>query len=228
MLAHSSLRFFFLTVSVVALAWAVGVTEAIHGPSPLKAGAASSSPSSCTAGVGAPTTTKSCTSSASNGPPSVFGIVQHLPALVALRGGQILEPETLADVQAILLKAGADQKLVCLNFSAHWCGPCKMIAPLVSRVVGVLDAHRGGGRRFSLSRSLSSLNLYSYSLAFVLSTIVNQLHQVKELSEAMTDVVFIKVDVDENPDTAAHYNVSAMVRVGCQTAYSLSRSCSRY
>jgi thioredoxin 1 len=26
----------------------------------------------------------------------------------------------------------------------------------------------------------------------------------------MTDVVFIKVDVDENPDTAAKFNVSAM------------------
>lgn len=36
------------------------------------------------------------------------------------------------------------------------------------------------------------------------------LFQFKELSEAIKDVVFIKVDVDENPDTAAKYNVSAM------------------
>lgn len=34
--------------------------------------------------------------------------------------------------------------------------------------------------------------------------------QFKELSDAMEDVVFIKVDVDDNPDTAAKYNVSAM------------------
>lgn len=32
----------------------------------------------------------------------------------------------------------------------------------------------------------------------------------KELSDAMPDVVFLKVDVDENPDTAAKYSVSAM------------------
>ena len=32
----------------------------------------------------------------------------------------------------------------------------------------------------------------------------------QELSESMEDVVFIKVDVDENQETAAKYNVSAM------------------
>jgi thioredoxin 1 len=32
----------------------------------------------------------------------------------------------------------------------------------------------------------------------------------QELSEAMPDVVFLKVDVDENPETAAKYSVSAM------------------
>jgi thioredoxin 1 len=31
-----------------------------------------------------------------------------------------------------------------------------------------------------------------------------------ELSEQIDDVVFVKVDVDENPDTAAKYSVSAM------------------
>lgn len=30
------------------------------------------------------------------------------------------------------------------------------------------------------------------------------------MSEEMTDVVFLKVDVDENPETAAKYSVSAM------------------
>jgi thioredoxin 1 len=34
--------------------------------------------------------------------------------------------------------------------------------------------------------------------------------QFKEMSENMTNVVFVKIDVDENPDTAARYNVSAM------------------
>ena len=31
-----------------------------------------------------------------------------------------------------------------------------------------------------------------------------------ELSEAFDDVIFVKVDVDENPETAAMYGVSAM------------------
>jgi len=34
--------------------------------------------------------------------------------------------------------------------------------------------------------------------------------QFEELSEDMSDVVFVKVDVDENPETAAKYSVSAM------------------
>jgi thioredoxin 1 len=34
--------------------------------------------------------------------------------------------------------------------------------------------------------------------------------QFKELSEKFPNVAFLKVDVDENPDTAAKYSVSAM------------------
>lgn len=92
---------------------------------------------------------------------SFFGVPKN--ALHQLRGGAVLEPETLNEVEGILVKAGASQQLVVIDFSATWCGPCKMIAPLF-----------------------------------------------KELSEAMPDVVFLKVDVDENPDTAAKYSVSAM------------------
>jgi len=32
----------------------------------------------------------------------------------------------------------------------------------------------------------------------------------EELSENYDNVIFVKVDVDENPDTAAQYSVSAM------------------
>lgn len=32
----------------------------------------------------------------------------------------------------------------------------------------------------------------------------------KELSDSFDNVLFVKIDVDENPDTAAKYNVSAM------------------
>jgi thioredoxin 1 len=34
--------------------------------------------------------------------------------------------------------------------------------------------------------------------------------QFNEMSEDISDVVFLKVDVDENPETAAKFSVSAM------------------
>lgn len=80
-----------------------------------------------------------------------------------VRGGELHEPETLADVEALVLDAAGSGRLVVIDFTASWCGPCKAIAPLY-----------------------------------------------KELSEEYDDVVFLKVDVDENPDTAAKYSVSAM------------------
>jgi thioredoxin 1 len=115
--------------------------DAVQGPAP-----ATKAPSSC----------------AAVDDTTLFGVVQRVPAL-SVRGGQVHEPESLADVDALVLKAGSEGKLVVIDFSATWCGPCKMIAPLF-----------------------------------------------QQLSEAIPGVVFIKIDVDENPDTAAKYNVSAM------------------
>lgn len=34
--------------------------------------------------------------------------------------------------------------------------------------------------------------------------------QFEQLSDTFSDVIFLKVDVDANPDTAAKYSVSAM------------------
>mmetsp|Transcript_11573 Transcript_11573/g.29299 ORF Transcript_11573/g.29299 Transcript_11573/m.29299 type:complete len:185 (+) Transcript_11573:294-848(+) len=79
------------------------------------------------------------------------------------RGGELHEPETLEDVNSLVLRAGSAGQLVVIDFTATWCGPCQMIAPIF-----------------------------------------------KEMSNTYDDVVFLKVDVDENPETAANYKVSAM------------------
>jgi hypothetical protein len=53
--------------------------------------------------------------------PSLFGVSQKLPPFLSMRGGQVFEPETLEEVEAILLKAGSKQKLVVIDFGATWC-----------------------------------------------------------------------------------------------------------
>lgn len=53
--------------------------------------------------------------------PSLFGIPQRIPALQVRGGaGSVLEPDTLEDVESILLKAGAESKLVVIDFTATW------------------------------------------------------------------------------------------------------------
>jgi thioredoxin 1 len=98
---------------------------------------------------------------------SFFGVanIKKIPTSILSipRGGAVHHCESLADVDAILVRAGSEEKLVVIDFTATWCGPCKMIAPVFA-----------------------------------------------ELSELIDDVIFVKVDVDENPDTAARYSVSAM------------------
>ncbi|VVB09297.1 unnamed protein product [Arabis nemorensis] len=54
-------------------------------------------------------------------------------------------------------------KLMVIDFSASWCGPCKMIMPAI-----------------------------------------------REMAEKITDVSFVKLDVDEVPDVAKEFNVTAM------------------
>jgi hypothetical protein len=43
-----------------------------------------------------------------------------METMISLRGGQVLEPESLDDVEAILIKAGSEGKLVVIDFSATW------------------------------------------------------------------------------------------------------------
>jgi hypothetical protein len=54
-------------------------------------------------------------------PPQIFGVSKRLPTTAAytlsVRGGAVLEPESLDDVQAIILKAASEQKLVVIDFT---------------------------------------------------------------------------------------------------------------
>ena len=82
----------------------------------------------------------------------------------SLRGGAVTECATLAEVDQIVTDAALQGKLVVIDFTATWCGPCKMVAPIY-----------------------------------------------EQLSEQFGDrVIFLKVDVDDNSETAMKYSVSAM------------------
>ena len=84
-----------------------------------------------------------------------------------LRGGAVTECATLADVDQIVTDAALQGKLVVIDFTATWCGPCKMVAPIYEQLSEQFGGDNG-------------------------------------------NVVFLKVDVDDNSETAMKYSVSAM------------------
>merc|ERR1711869_46266 len=83
-----------------------------------------------------------------------------LHLVLRLRGG-VKMLATKADFDKCLTDAG--DKLVVVDFTATWCGPCQRIAPVFAK-----------------------------------------------LAEEMPDIVFVKVDVDENEETAGACGIQAM------------------
>lgn len=88
-----------------------------------------------------------------------------LAKLMATRGGvaggKVQEVRSLSETEEAMEAAG--DKLVVLDFTATWCGPCKLIAPVF-----------------------------------------------ESLSEEVSEAVFLKVDVDENGETASRFEVQQM------------------
>ena len=70
---------------------------------------------------------------------------------------------TKAEFVDLLQKA--EDKLVVVDFTATWCGPCQRITPAIEKM---------------------------------------------EKEKEMEDVIFVKVDVDENQETAQHCGIKAM------------------
>lgn len=85
-------------------------------------------------------------------------------SVLSIRGGagpKVTVLTSLDHLQAVL--ADSKSSLVLIDFTATWCGPCKMIAPYFEK-----------------------------------------------LSEEYESVVFLKCDVDQCPEVAGEYDVSAM------------------
>lgn len=82
---------------------------------------------------------------------------------MAAEEGQVLGVHTVEEWTKKLEEGNESKKLIVVDFTASWCGPCRMMAPILA-----------------------------------------------ELAKKVTDVIFLKVDVDELKTVAEDWAIEAM------------------